>query len=690
MATSISTTAADRAQPLTPIDVALLEAFTPVDARVAWDLGPEVAVRHVSDLCKRLSLAAELSAPGIGADLLARALDRTDDADRLLGDIDALLEFGCLAEDLDGDQLPKAQRAEVRQEIRHFDRIMDLNSLRTSRLALKTRREFAFQEGDLGAAERLLVLVQERQMLAGRSRVAWRDLSAPLQREVTMHGEAGASMRRSRAPIVAAATWAASAPQARTLLLRLEELATRHPVAVALALVDYEAFVNHDAPAHAVVASLTPDGNEARADVRAAGRSSWCLFAKDDFELRLLARGRLDGLPCGGRWSRMVATEIAVPQGARLLVAADGGRLAETVDLEATLNRRRAHGRVDVSAALHQIIGARPFTWVRQPSARHRRQTGPDSSEVGFEPFIASMLETGRPLHLSIECGHVHADREVGEAQMRGLRTGSALVTALREGAEQAGTGFSVDATPMVDDDHVLNRLRFADYEALFASHGLVVHDLILESSPLLRAVAHDVLRQALHRQGTGYDLELIGGNLYLEAPGLRLELVEDVEADMRNGCVLFEVGLVIYRAVRQELAPAFERLLGAGADSVHRRMAVAYDAAADPEERDAIRARFAGMYQDDWDQVQRTSDVTPLLDRYREVLARRRASGEQTVVLNVLENYYRPQQEKVLRLARLLDIELPLWAAFFSPYGRGLEWMRPCAQTDDALEAAQ
>ena len=669
---SVMTSAARTALSPTAIS-ALLSNFTPVDAGVLAELPAETVEAHARDLLKRLFVAAEITAPGRGAALIEAALAADPDEEQLLDSLDAILEFGRLPEDLSEDEAEKAARAEIRQEVLHFDRIMDLESLREGRTTIKARRDLLHDGGTLGAAERLLVLLQERLMMRGARPLHWQDLSSVEQKLVSASGD-GSRLERSQYPVAVACASSAAGTDTAAVLGALERNLVRHPMPVSLGLLDYAAFIGGNAPTSVIASTLhLNDEGAVIADIWAVGEGSWAVLSRDGFRQRVVAQGTLGGDPLGGERTRLGHATVGMPEGAWLLLTTEAG-IGGLPTLADELNRPGRTGRVDLGSNLGRLCGEAPYALGKTGALTRLEQPTSRDYDSTLHEFAGSLLDDATALHLSIECGHVHADREMGPAQLRGLDLGARFVEVLRETAELQDTSLSVDVAAMVDDDHVLNRFAFGRYGELFAERNIPVDDLILESSPLPRAVAHDVLRRAIQRDGQGYRLRLVGGNLYLEAEGLRLELIEDLHGEMRNGCVLFEVGLVMYRAARQRLTDVFWHETGAERYDLHDRMARAYDEAPDPLTREQLRRDFERMYDDPWTKVVDEAERTPFLDAYTEVLTERFQRGETTAVFNVIEDYYRPQQEKVVRLARLLDIPLPLHALFFGPYSRGVE----------------
>jgi hypothetical protein len=647
----------------------LLQNFTPLDTGVQADLDEGVVRGHVGDLVQRLALTAEIVAPGRGAGRVLSALGDAAPGTDVLGELDALIEFGRHRADLTADEQEKADRSELRQEILHFDRIMDLEALRDGRRVLKRRRDVAHTAGPVAAAERLFVLAIERQIIRRERSGQYYDLSSTPQRYLAAAG-GGVTLSRTVTPYVHAVALGEQDGEAGAALERLERYALYHPLPVVFALLRYEAFLDERPLPPLAAVSLGRDASGGIvAEILSTGAFSWTVLTRDGYAQRVVDRGAIAPDADAADVSFGHAT-VTVPDEAWLLLTS-GDAFTAVGDLGAVLNERGRNGRIDLRANLARFV-AGPVLTVKGQSLPAAPSTEDADAEERAEigAYAATLVPEGGSLHLSLECGHVHADREIGPAQLRGLRMGAALVDRLRE---QPGA-VTVDVTPMVDDDHVLNRFSFRSYRDLYASHGLGVDDLILESSPLPRAVAHDILRRAVAGDGGRYKLATIGGNLYLETADMRLELVEDLNGEMRNGCVLFEVGLVMYRAARAALTDVFWEKVGGGRHDLHGAMSDGYDSLRDPLDREELRLKYETLYRDPWPTVLETVDDTPFIDAYLRTLAEREQAGTRSVVLNVLEDYYRPQQIKVARLAQLLDIPLPMNAVFFSPYGTGLD----------------
>ncbi|MGH3773452.1 MAG: hypothetical protein ACRDRW_19015 [Pseudonocardiaceae bacterium] len=644
----------------------ILHHFTPVDRTVFAELDDDARQRHGRDLVKRLVLAAETAMPGTGGELVSRLVTADLTAADLVRRLDAALEFGRPLEALAPVERALAARAEIRQEVLHFDRIMDLESLPQGR-KLKRRREFVSDGGLLGAAERLLVLVHERRADRSGERSGWLDVSSVPQCLVGPTGE-GFRLHRSVFPELAAVAVARGDVGARPFLKRLESFLVRNPPGVALALADYERTLAVDGPATVAVATFTAAPSGGHVELWSAGTGGYAVLGRQGFMQRVHAVGRFDSAPVGGATSRYTRTMFDIRPGEWVLVALS--RRFDDLDeaaLEAELNRRNNAGRILLNENVERLLGSDPHVLLK--AGRSVPAEGP-SDRAFLERFTEDLLADCANVFLSIEAGHVHSDRDLGPAQHRGIAIARHLLALL--GKHAAGK-VETEITPMVDDDHVVNRICYSDYTRTLRDSGLHCHDVILETSPIVGAIARDLLRRAVALDRNGFALEQLGGNLYLVAPNLRLELVEDLHERMRLGCILFDTALGIYRTDRTRMRELFWQHAAGPAFDVHAAMIDDYDANRDPVARLAIGRRYDVLLRETWQDVQASPTTTPFLDAYQEVLSSSTAEHKRICVLNILEDYYQPLEAKVLRTASLLGIPMPLRAIFFSPHSRGL-----------------
>lgn len=262
---------------------------------------------------------------------------------------------------------------------------------------------------------------------------------------------------------------------------------------------------------------------------------------------------------------------------------------------------------------------------------------------------------------VSIECGHIHLDRELDIDQEVGAMLGAharRLLTARQ--AQQPVL------TPMMDDDHVLVRLRPGDYRAFLTSQfGATDMHLVAESSPIVRAIVTAMWRR-LHDRGLASRMRERGHNLFLHLDdgGEFCELFENYRlpdggvGPAATGCVFFESALLVYRTAPATFDAYFRDRFDV---DVHEEIARILDG---PTGHDANVGRLEEFYAR-FDAVTAPHapdpDVLALVD---DVLT---TAGHGVAHLNVLEDYYEVQQGKVRALLRLLGLPLRLVTLHFN-----------------------
>ena len=262
----------------------------------------------------------------------------------------------------------------------------------------------------------------------------------------------------------------------------------------------------------------------------------------------------------------------------------------------------------------------------------------------------------------SIECGHIHLDRDLDADQDTGALLGARALTVLARRQRRAPT-----LAPMMDDDHVLVRLRPCDYRAfLHRRLGNGGMHLVPESSPIVRA-AVTAMWQRLHRLDLAGRLRQRGSNLFLRLGdgGEFCELFEDYHRGARpglaaTGCVFFESALLVYRSAPERFDRYFRDRFGLGT-GVHEQAARILDAGGGHDESRDRLARFYDQFSAVTNPRRPDPEFLAVVD---DVLAGIHGG---VAHLNVLEDYYEVQQGKVRALLRLLELPIRLLTLHFN-----------------------
>lgn len=277
----------------------------------------------------------------------------------------------------------------------------------------------------------------------------------------------------------------------------------------------------------------------------------------------------------------------------------------------------------------------------------------------------AERLLTGYqgPAVASIECGHIHLDRDLDIDQEVGAVLGQRARSVL-----QRRFGGAPALTPMMDDDHVLVKLRPGQYHTFLASvfTDTPMH-LVAESSPIVRSIVTAMwqrvtdlgLDDRLRERGTNLFLRIGDGGDFCEL----FERYRDPDGQpgpAETGCVFFEAALLTYRCAPARFDRYFADRFGV---DVHTEIARILDNAPG---HDAATADLKTFYR-------RFAAVTDprrpdpgIIGLVTDVLDTAGAAGR-LAHLNVLEDYYEVQQHKVRALLDLLDLPFVLLTVHFN-----------------------
>jgi hypothetical protein len=260
------------------------------------------------------------------------------------------------------------------------------------------------------------------------------------------------------------------------------------------------------------------------------------------------------------------------------------------------------------------------------------------------------------PEVVSIECGHIHLDREIDVDQEAGVTIGREIYQHIRRGQERVPS-----LTPMMDDDHVMVKLSPREYAEFLRRFLPGRHFyLIPESSPIIRSIAA-VLYARIKLLGLDESLALRGGNQFiLLENGNYCEIIEDISGTCTTGCVFFETALLAYRCAPGEFDAYFRERFSLDGD-VH---AVAAELLTMDISHDE-KVRILGEFYDRFSEV--TEIHRPDAGVSELVYSILGSAGEQWGHLNVLEDYYEVQQEKVRALISLLKLPFTLISLHFN-----------------------
>ncbi|MEK0161891.1 MULTISPECIES: hypothetical protein [Pseudoalteromonas] len=266
--------------------------------------------------------------------------------------------------------------------------------------------------------------------------------------------------------------------------------------------------------------------------------------------------------------------------------------------------------------------------------------------EVGIKEEVVSM-----------ESGHLHLDRLPSRDQKIGIRLGKVVADCIKK-----MHGKVVALTPMYDDDHVLVKTTPEQYNNLFKDElGIEEVTLIPESSPIVKSIAI-ALYQKIVSDKFNQNVYQGGGNLYLRIDDkFTVEIFEDFQNEHTTGCVFFETSLLIYRSCPELFNELFlskypeHPSIHSSADAIWSESNLSHD------ERAIKLKGFYGNFEDVCNPHKPDSEFVNSLIQIIEKIDCHH--------LNVLEDYYEVQQEKVRRLLEVLNVNIRLSSLHFNRF---------------------
>lgn len=255
---------------------------------------------------------------------------------------------------------------------------------------------------------------------------------------------------------------------------------------------------------------------------------------------------------------------------------------------------------------------------------------------------------------VSIESGHIHLDRQIDCDQNTGFEIGKKAFEYFSEVQT-----FKPLMCPMVDDDHVMIALKPKDYENYMCQiMPNIDYELIPESSPIIRSIVVELYHRIIN-SNLNSKIKRMGSNLYIKIDNnTTCEIFEDFEGRCDTGCVLFEVALLIYRTNPQLFKDYFNETFNLKYD-VHSYILEVLNRDVSHDEKYKILSEFREQFKKVLNPKNRQEKLKNIIENL--------FFNSTFNHLNVLEDYYEHQQDKVRKLIGGLNIPICLFSLHFN-----------------------
>lgn len=641
----------------------VVSSYKGLDQEIFVNIDPHKRERFFNQLAKELYIIAETAQKGAGEKLellIRKYLENKLSFSEIRHEMNSLVEIGKNFDTLDEALKKIVHRAEIQQEFYHFSRIMGHDRI------LKKADEVNEEElmNEVRDFARFLVLVLERRAERG---IELKIL--PIYHGKELEGNISIDndrviMKNRKLNVHAIISVCGDSNQdhenAKTLLIVFEKLLAKYSFDVSCALLDYYCFLKPGYDQYSFFASQEyQELKKRKLRIFNVGSNTCLILTQPEngefFEKEVTAiinnksfdkqkLGQSQGINFG-------MDEIELPSRGSCVVIMKSIELSKT-KLNKDINRKDNKGKVHSLNNLSKTISSTPVLFnIGHAAEIEKFKWNEERIRKGMEKVDLSSVTKMNQV-VNVEAGHIHADRRLGQVQIDGLNIAAKLVESLKRQNIK-----KVENVAMVDEYHVVNSLDYQDYLNKLSERKFEVKELVYESSPLILEIALDVLKKVIRDENKQNKYEIIyeGDSVYLRFAegGSVIEMIENVDGNFSLGCVLFEVGLCLYKRYDQKMTKLFRKLHNLSANyNLHREMTKIYLENKTSSKRDKEIKKNTPQIISNFKSVKSDLSHTP----YLRMIDKAKAGSESKVLVNVLEDFYQPQQRKLNKILNLID----------------------------------
>jgi len=648
--------------------VSLLGAF---NYDVGMSMEPGQLHQVYQQLVKRLALVAEAAVTGGGEQLfrLVTRLGKDELLDRegMMPLFEAVLLFGKPYGDLTAEQRQVAGQYQLSDEQGHFSRIMDVDAL-----AGIKRQVGVTDAGNPLIARMLLNAARYREDIGV---IAYYPLPhEPIVEAARFRGNL-ASQARVNYPYVACVISASDATLARDLIEIYRRLITQYPLEITFLMMEewlMSMGIEDVGVSFVAVQVICKGDGQFEAKLVNVGGGAVAIRGSQSRIVHFDTKGQEygEGLAVG-------RVDFQQPHHVRVLKVQPGdeifvfpGTRELLADFKIVQLDRRQEVAMTVSPKRHQRLAT--FEWT----------SGYIQARLSS---LVDQIVALKPVRVDVQFGHVHGDREPGPDQEVGASIAGSFARMLE------AKRIHIEARPMSDNYHVVDRLDFRRWIALLQQHsGLTITEITFEDALSSRHLGDEAIAR-LYRESPE-KIIFRGGNYYFQAgPDMMVELYDGVttpDVPGRQGCVPFQLGYELYRLNPVWMNAAYRRYImenypnslvarwwSEWPGATYQKLMLKHVYMLPCDQRMMLKARIDAEIDRPY-RVKCMSGQTPFLDG---ILTATDFTG--VVLIHVLEGFYDAQELKSTTLWQALGLPKAFqWRISFNRHTgelKALDWNR-------------
>lgn len=647
----------------------VLELYKGINPKLFHSLDKATQKKIFKKTVKELCLLAESSKAGAGAQLY-QILEKLDDkTDTFLLDIESLIEFGKKYSELKKMEKIEVEELQIQQELSHFSRIMNLDSV-----------IFGYENTNMDAAvdfSRFIELLAERRQDRGESSLSnWGRPSGITSYSISNSPACGLmeeTIDKNKVALLAVRK-AADDFSPKLWLNEFSKLTNRFSISTATLLFDYLLTLHNIRPDLSFIAIQSYQKNKStKIEFSGSGGCGLLITAspKDNIYKKIVLKKLTIGKNNNRSFGKIQQTTIL---NSHMNFRKDSLKIFcfppeawEAIDslttkkLNSILNTKFSNGWFNQTNALIEYLKTQNLN-TQFISLMTNRQTK-QVNNIGHKNFQEEINNLKRQVnfsdllkqkYLSIESAHIHADRLPGEEQWECINITNQFSNLLQS-RDYKG---QLKNIVMVDELHVVNRLDYKSFSTQLRRRGLKLDYLLLESSPLIRLISIDILRALALSKNPDYRVVERGGNLYLEIPQkkLSIELVANQGKSAVIGCVLFDVAFTLYKSDINYYNSLYKDTFKVD-DVIDKVIVNFYNQENFPEKRKKYVESFYTEIPS-WKKIKSSKKMAQL--------------SQKETTLNILEDFYKPQQVKVNSFLEILGMK-PTYSLYYNMQSNSL-----------------
>lgn len=673
----------------------ILHEYTGIDKSVFAAIPPEKSEGEYKKLIKEFQLIISILLKGNAGSLnsVVRKFEKDlISKEELFDNINSLIEYGKLFNQIELDKQEVIKKKEVQQELQHFWRIMGIDSLLENDSQMKVKRivgEVAEIMKYCGNLERCALVVDERRKIHDKNiKEVIIDKNAKPEAFI-INSDNGVVLTRKNNPNIGISLNSETVSQEilKELVILFEKISLKYNLEISIILFDYYLtnLYEKDNIRLAVWQELVIDNT-----------NTIKVFTSGDFEIllldvkskKILERKRNKSKIFSGNFEETdyFYNEFQVNKDNQLLINDIYKANGTYKDIELPILESRLfsndNGKFDLNRNYSQMLkelamlNKSIITSITLGEAKEMKRKEINSEVVlntltPLISYIESLLAGNKNIKISLEAGHIHCDRDVSSMQRQGMAVGSIISNLLEQ---KFGDSIEIVHEPMVDEDHVVNRLDYVKYREIAKNEGFIIDELIFESSPLIRQISLDVYKYMQSLESEKKDLiEQKGDNVYIKINETKyIELLENIQNECSLGCVLFDTGLSLYRKYKPIILKVFleeSKVNNIDLDlwdleHMHESQEKIYNTISDAKDRrSAFEKKYASLLG--------KNNINPSTPKYiNAIKAEDEANTNETILINVLEGFYNAQQTKLNSLFKIMGLSPNLWTITFDEFG--------------------